>query len=148
MPGAGKAVILKDIEVLHWWQRRPAWLQPLCAFGVMFIVAGLFIGGAQPIAVGLFAEPWDKVAHGCVFAVLAVLLTIALQGAHLLHGRAAITTRLALWLALVGASLVGGADEIHQIWLPGRSAGWDDWLADTLGAAAGLMMWRWLQRAR
>ena len=58
------------------WTNTPlrAWLQPLCAVAALVLVAGLFIGGAQPVAVGLFTPPWDKVAHGLVFGLLALLL--------------------------------------------------------------------------
>lgn len=130
----------------HWWLSRPAWLQPACALAALALVAGLFIGGAQPAAVGLFTEPWDKVAHATVFAALAVMLNIALQGAHLLHGKQSISRRIAWVLALLVASVVGVADELHQANLPGRVAGWDDWLADTAGAGVGLAAWAWLQR--
>ena len=115
-----------------------AGLQPACALAALVLVAGLFIGGAQPFAVGLFTEPWDKVAHATVFGVLAVLLALALRGAHVLHGRTALGLRHTLLLAALLAAMVAGADEIHQIWLPGRMEGWDDWLADVAGVALAL----------
>jgi hypothetical protein len=62
----------------------------------------------------------------CALAALAVMLDFALQGAHLLHGRQAISPRLAWVMALLLASLVG--------------------VADMLGAASGLAAWAWLQR--
>jgi VanZ family protein len=91
-------------------------------------VAGLFIGGAQPVAVGLFAEPWDKVAHAVAFGALAVLLEFAL--------------RPRLWLFFALPLAVSAADEIHQMFLPGRSADGDDWLAGAVGVA---IAW-WLLR--
>lgn len=125
------------------------WLQPASALAAVLLVAGLFVGGAQPMAVGLFAPPWDKVVHASLFGVLATLLAVALRGAHLLHGRNAIgMSQALLWAALL-ALMVGGADEIHQLWLPGRSAGWDDLLADATGIALGLGGLRWVwQRVR
>jgi VanZ family protein len=121
---------------LHWWQ-------PASALAAVLLVAGLFVGGAQPVAVGLVNPPWDKVLHASVFGVLAVLLGVALRGAHLLHGRQAIGVPQALlWAALLSLT-VGGADEIHQLSLPGRMAGWDDWLADATGIALGLGALRW-----
>jgi VanZ family protein len=120
----------------HWWQ-------PASALAAVLLVVGLFIGGAQPVAVGLVAPPWDKVLHAGVFGVLAVLLAVALRGAHLLHGRKAIgVSQALLWAALL-AVMVGGADEIHQLQLPGRMAGWDDWLADATGVALALGGLRW-----
>ena len=41
----------------------------LCASSVLLMVAGLFVDGAQPVAVGLLTAPWDKLAHATVFAV-------------------------------------------------------------------------------
>nr|WP_255631966.1 VanZ family protein [Rhodoferax sp. U2-2l] len=88
---------------------------------------GLWVGGAQPVAVGLIPPPWDKLAHACVFAVLALCIGYASGW----RGRR-------LWLlAFGGAVTVGVLDEWHQASLPGRSAGLDDLAADALGAALG-----------
>ncbi len=35
------------------------------------------------------------------------------------------------------SSLYGIIDEVHQSFTPGRCAGADDWIADTIGAAVG-----------
>jgi len=111
----------------------------------IMLVVGLFVGGNQPIATNLFHPPWDKVAHAVTFAVLAVLLAVALRDAHLLHGQSAISHGLALVLAWGLAALVGGADEIHQIWVPGRVADWYDWFADVLGSGVATGALWWLQ---
>ena len=34
--------------------------------------AVLYVGGAQPVAVGLFPAPWDKLAHLLTFAVVGM----------------------------------------------------------------------------
>lgn len=94
------------------------------------VPAGLWFGGAQPVAVGLVPSPWDKLAHAAVFAVLAVAIACA---SGLRGGRMA-------WFAFAGALLVGVADEWHQASLPGRLAGWDDLAADALGALAGALL--------
>jgi hypothetical protein len=98
------------------------------------LVAGLLIGGAQPFAVNLIPAPWDKLAHGVVFALLSAAL-----------GRATGARGMRMLLpALAGATLIGALDELHQTLLPGRQAGWDDLAADALGAlaGAGALMWR------
>lgn len=97
---------------------------------LLLLLASLFVGGAQPAAVGLFAVPWDKVAHCTLFAVLAVLIGTA-GGLLPLRGRGL------LLLAFVGAAAIGVADELHQATLPGRQAGWDDFAFDVLGALLG-----------
>lgn len=93
------------------------------------ILFGLFVLGAQPFAVGLFTVPWDKLAHASVFAVLAATigLTSGLRG-----------WRMVL-LAVGGAILVGVLDEWHQVFLPGRQAGWHDLAADAVGSLLGAL---------
>ncbi|SEO19314.1 VanZ like family protein [Nitrosospira multiformis] len=91
------------------------------------IVAVLFIGGRQPIAVGLIPHPWDKVAHAGVFALLgyAIGLSSNLRGWHKLA------------IAFFGALLAGAFDEWHQVYLPGREAGLSDFIADIIGGIFG-----------
>ena len=95
---------------------------------------GLWVGGALPVAVGLVPAPWDKLVHSLVFALLAAAVGLAC-GARGWRGAA---------LGFGAALAVGVADEWHQAYLPGRSAGWDDLAADALGAALGaLALRRW-----
>lgn len=89
---------------------------------------GLWIGGAQPVAVGLVPEPWDKLVHAAVFGVLALAAGFA---SGLRGWRGAV-------LGFAVAVAVGGGDEWHQMFLPGRSAGLDDLAADACGAAVGV----------
>lgn len=97
---------------------------------VVGVPLGLWVGGAQPIAVGLVPTPWDKVVHATVFALLA--------------GAIGYVSGLSGWrvlaLAFTGELMMGAADEWHQIDLPGRSAGWDDLAADAVGAALGAVV--------
>lgn len=50
------------------------WLPLLESLGALAIIAGLFVGGAQPVAVGLIPVPWDKVVHASAFFVLTLFL--------------------------------------------------------------------------
>jgi VanZ family protein len=77
----------------------------------------LFYLGAQPIAVGLFRAPWDKLAHLLVFAAITGLLWIGTAG------------RFPLVLVAIVAG-IGVADEWHQAGLPGRSMDLGDLLVD------------------
>ena len=97
---------------------------------LLVLVPGLFVGGAQPVAVGLIPVPWDKVVHGVLFAGFAGLIGLAAGLLPLRRGAL-------LGLAFVGALAIGIADELHQATLPGRQAGWDDLAADAFGAAIG-----------
>ena len=79
---------------------------------------------------GLLAEPWDKVVHASLFAVIAILLALS---------RKQSTWR---WLvaSVVLASGVGALDELHQHFLPGRSADINDLAADFMGATSGALL--------
>ena len=96
-----------------------------CACGRADLLAAYIWGNNQPEAAGLISPPWDKLAHLTWYATLAGFLVLGL-------GR-----RAWLWV-LVGTLLLAGWDEWHQFDQPGRSPGIDDWLADALGALAGV----------
>jgi VanZ family protein len=75
----------------------------------------------------------DKVVHGLLYGVFAVLLFRAVRW----PGRPGLTMSRAL--AVVGALAVfGTADETHQAFIPGRSMEAQDAMMDTAGAAVGL----------
>ena len=98
------------------------------------MIFALFYGGAQPVAVGLFPAPWDKLAHLGFFMVLTLLLLQLLPRP--------------LWVAMLLALLVGIGDEWHQMFLPGRQAGWDDIAADLVGVLLGAALHRRARVAR
>lgn len=100
----------------------------------VLVVFNLFYLGAKPIAVGLFAPPMDKVAHFVTFSMIAALLW-----AGLLRGRP--------WLLVILACAIAGADEIHQIYLPGRAAGFDDFAADAVAVILTTLLLVWRNRA-
>jgi VanZ family protein len=102
------------------------------------IVVSLFLGGAQPIAVDLVPEPWDKLVHGIVFALLAWALGFA-SG---FHGWRSVS------VAFFGSLLIGLLDEWHQLYLPGRQAGWPDFVADTAGGLIGTISLAFWSRKR
>ncbi len=86
---------------------------------VVFLVFALFVGGAQPQAVGLFESPLDKVAHIFYYAVITLCLERLIG--------------LRLSLSVFYALSIGIADEIHQLYLPGRTADILDFTADAFG---------------
>jgi VanZ family protein len=113
-------------------------LRWLAAATVVAISVGLLVGGALPVAVGLFTPPWDLLAHTCVFTVVGVTSGVA-SGAR--------GWRL-LMFCLAGAVAVGAMDELSQLRLPGRSADWSDLAADTVGGFLGSFLlgsaYRWV----
>lgn len=83
----------------------------------------------------------DKAAHASVYGLLALLYILGLHVSFPLTS----TTRKALGAAFL-ATLYGGADEWHQRYVPGRSADWQDWAADAVGAVCAAVMVYWLSR--
>ena len=71
----------------------------------------------------------DKVAHGILYAGLAGLVSLGLW-------RSNETPRapVLFWLPILFAVLYGLSDEVHQLYVPGRTFEWMDLLADGLGA--------------
>lgn len=108
--------------------RRDLFIRMVAGFLAGNFVVGLFLGGAQPEAVGLFPPPWDKLAHAMAFGGFAVLLDLALWPPA--------------WLLVALPLLVSALDEVHQAFLPGREASVEDWLAGTTGVAIVFMLLR------
>ncbi len=79
----------------------------------------------------------DKVLHAVEYAVLGGLCYRALR-----WGASGQVASHALLFAIVMASLYGMTDEVHQLFVPFRESSWQDWLADTIGAAIGALSWR------
>jgi VanZ family protein len=108
---------------------RRAWLWPL-------LVAVLIFGVSSRSTVPEPGIPnLDKVAHFSVYGLLGTLLVRTRAGG-----------RWAPFLAFAGASLYGVTDEVHQSFVPGRSAEVADWVADTAGAALAIVLytrWTW-----
>ncbi len=82
---------------------------------------------------------WDKALHAVAYAALGALLLAAARSAGLGPAKAAA-------LAVLLASLYGVSDEWHQAFVPPRSCDLSDWLADTLGAAAGVALLSFILR--
>ncbi len=85
----------------------------------------------------------DKVVHGLLYGVFAVLIFQAVRW----PGLPGLTASRAL--AVVGALAVfGTADETHQAFIPGRSMEALDAVMDTAGAALGLAVLAGWKRGR
>lgn len=81
----------------------------------------------------------DKPTHSLAYMVLGVLFLRALAGglpARISFGTAA--------LAVALTTAYGATDEVHQMFVPGRFADWNDLLADGIGGAlAAFACWLW-----
>jgi VanZ family protein len=105
------------------------WGPPIAYAVLIFFLSSL----SSPLP-ALTSTVWDKLLHAAEYAVLASLLCRALRGERLGWTRA-------IGLALALASAYAATDEWHQWFVPGRSADVRDYLADTLGAAAGAVLY-------
>lgn len=117
-PNAGRA---------HWPRRWLWWTAPVAWAGLLF-VASSFPGRAYPEVT--FAAA-DKLVHLGIYGVLGALLARAAWSN--LRGT---TGRQWAWSTGI-ATLYGATDELHQLFVPNRSADVRDLLADALGAALG-----------
>ena len=102
-------------------------LRTACLVGFIAMMAQLLLLAEPNFAVRIVNATGDKVVHMLFFGTMAFLLWIA-------------TARrwpLAVWLAV---AFIGFADETLQSSTPGRTADFDDWLADGFGAAAVLLV--------
>lgn len=88
----------------------------------------------------LLKDTSDKILHAVEYGILAALCCRAFSWAA-----APAVARQAIVLAIVTASVYGITDEVHQAFVPLREASWQDWLADTIGAAIGAIGWRSLK---
>jgi VanZ family protein len=97
---------------------------PACLWAAL-----IFALSAQPTLPVSLGDGRDKLAHLTAYAVLGFLLARA-RGA----GRAA------LWLPILLGLAYAASDEIHQSFVPGRSADPFDWVADAIGVALGVLL--------
>lgn len=81
----------------------------------------------------------DVSLHSLAYLGLAVLVVRALAGG--------LRRRFGLGVALLAMLITvtyGASDEIHQMFVPGRSAEWRDLVADAIGAFIGtIACWAW-----
>ena len=79
----------------------------------------------------------DKVVHMLEYAVLSLLLGLALRGSP----RPSLRRRAALCAVGICAAYAL-TDELHQLFVPDRCPSLADWLFDTGGAAGVQIVWR------
>jgi VanZ family protein len=83
----------------------------------------------------------NVVAHFGEYLLLAALLALAIDA-----------PRRPLWqtalIAVLLASLYGASDELHQLFVAGRSADPVDWVVDTAGALVGAIVTVWVLSAQ
>ena len=109
--------------------RLARWAPVALYMGLIFFVS------AQPALPQAVEHVWDKARHAVGYAGLAVLWVWALSD----RLRQPVTAGM-LVLAWVLTSAYGASDEWHQSFVPPRQADVADWLADSIGATAAVLM--------
>src|SRR5947209_3138874 len=89
---------------------------------------------SQPLP-ALTEHVWDKILHTIEYAGLGLLLFRAISGEG-------VATAPALTAAIAVVALYGASDEIHQYFVPLRSADVRDWLVDIFGGSVGAVGYR------
>ena len=113
-------------------EKRKVWLVyiPLVIYWLILFVATTLPAQRLP-SVGFT----DKVNHFIAYFVLAVLVNLTLiyqRKSRFLFEKATVAT-------IVICLFYGAVDELHQMLVPGRFAETLDWVADALGAFAGVL---------
>lgn len=108
-------------------------LVSIAALVVYWLV--LFVSTHMPS--GVIAQPrvWDKLLHFAAYGGLTFLLAFPVTM------RSGPSLGAYVYL-LVIAACYGAVDELGQILVPGRAADIWDWVADMVGAVAGLAIYR------
>jgi VanZ family protein len=112
--------------------RAAAWLPALGWAGVLFVLSS-FPGSVYPQT---RIPAADKMVHLALYGMLGALCGRALM----LRRRRSVAGRPVLLVVVAAAllaTLFGVSDELHQLFVPGRSADWHDAVADALGAVVG-----------
>lgn len=120
-----------DRSWLIWWILCVLWA---CGVLILSSIRGDFFPRLD-IPLRLFGVGMDKVVHFGLFLVGGFLLTGALRQSFNW------TWRRLFLVTFISLALFGASDEIHQLFTPHRSgADVGDWIADTLGGVAGLLL--------
>jgi VanZ family protein len=80
---------------------------------------------------------FDKLLHFGAYGVMAVLFYRTYLAGWPQAGQ-----RTLIWASAISAALFGLSDEIHQYFVPQRSADPLDWIADALGGALGAVIYQ------
>jgi VanZ family protein len=119
------------------WLRRLSLLMALSWMGLLF-----YLSHQQSLHAPSLFSGQDKLIHAVVYGALGVML---LAAQPLRSGR---YSWRQIGASVLIASLYGASDELHQSFVPGRSAEVGDWIADTLGALIAALAVAWWVKNR
>ena len=112
---------------------------------VAYLALIFVLSSRQRLPVPAVAIPgFDKVVHCAVYAVLAVFIV---RAASSTWGPERATRLWPLVAVTAFGLLYGITDEMHQGWIPGRTASGWDLVADAVGSAGGSFLGRLMVRS-
>jgi VanZ family protein len=112
------------------WTLSTGWFSSERTSALILPLLATLFPGRDPVELRAMHAVLRKLAHFGEYVVLSILLYRALRGGRRWNVRAAA-------LALVVAGLYAVSDELHQLFVPGRTAAAMDCLIDFTGAVAG-----------
>ena len=97
----------------------------------------IFIGTSLPSdELSTILEVGDKIKHFIAYFILAVLLGLNL---HFQDRWQSVSINYLVYTFII-CTFYGVLDELHQIFVPNRSAEFYDWLADLFGSTMGIIL--------
>src|SRR5207237_4449894 len=112
------------------WTLSTAWFSSERTSALILPVLATIFPGRSPTELRAIHAVLRKLAHFAEYVVLSILLYRALRGGRRWNVRAAA-------FAVLIAGLYAVSDELHQWFVPGRTAATMDCLIDVSGALAG-----------
>jgi VanZ family protein len=110
---------------------------PLVVYWIVLLAATSIPAASMP-SIGVA----DKLNHFLAYFVLSVLLFLTL----LFQEKFDLSlSRIAIYTFLI-STVYGVLDEVHQMFIPGRSAEFLDWVADSIGGGLGVLLMMYLVR--
>jgi len=100
---------------------NPAIIKPLFVFYILLMLALTLSPSLNELP---SANHLDKLYHAVGFTLFALLYRLAYP-------------KLAVWMTFVVGLILGMGIEIAQLYVPGRSFDWWDWVADVVGLLVG-----------
>ncbi len=100
----------------------------------------LFVMTSLPSTMSISVGVSDKIEHFGAYGLLSVFLFLALK----FQSKYSVLSDYPATFTVIIASLYGIIDEFHQLYIPGRSAEFYDWLADFSGSILAVIILRLL----
>ena len=120
-------------QLFEFLEQRKIWLVyvPLVLYWIILFTATTLPGPQLPdIHIG------DKIEHFSAFFILSIFLNLTL----IFQRKSYLLFKFAKLVTVIICLSYGAIDELHQMFIPGRTADIRDWLADSTGVILGVLI--------